>query len=80
MRVESLNVVHADIPDVGGSVGITAIDKRPIADRRHVTTDGVQGDHRSDMKNHGHTDHAVYAYAREDLAWWEAQQIGRAHV
>ena len=75
MRVESLNVVHGDIPDVGGSVGITAIDKRPVLGSRHVTTAGVEGDHRCDMKNHGHTDQAVYAYAREDYLWW-GDQLG----
>lgn len=73
MRVLSLNVVHADVPDVGGSVGVTAIDKRPVADRRGVTSAGVAGDHRCDVTHHGHTDHAVYAYAREDLDWWQVQ-------
>ena len=73
--VISLNVVHAEIPDEGGSVGITAIDKRSVSDRRVVTTDGVAGDKRSDMKHHGHTDQAVYAYASEDYAWW-SQQVG----
>mgnify|MGYP003344223443 CR=1 FL=1 len=76
MRVLSLNVVYADIPDVGGSVGITAIDKRPVEGPRHVTTDGIAGDHRCDMENHGHTDQAVYAYAREDYDRWSAQ-LGR---
>ena len=76
MRVETLSVVFAQIPDVGGSVGVTAIDKRSVDGPRHVTTDGVQGDFRSDMEHHGHTDHAVYAYAREDLDWWQ-DQLGR---
>ena len=73
MRVLSLNVVYADIPDVGGSVGITAIDKRPITGRRTVTPAGIEGDHRCDTKHHGQTDHAVYVYAREDLDWWQTQ-------
>lgn len=73
MRVISLNVVHADVSDVGGSVGVTAIDKRPVVDRRVATELGVDGDHRCDMKHHGHTDHAVYAYATEDYAWWSEQ-------
>lgn len=71
--VLSLSVVHADVPDEGGSVGITAIDKRPVSDRRRVTSDGVAGDHRCDMKHHGSTDQAVYAYAIEDYAWWSEQ-------
>lgn len=72
-KVISLNVVHAQIPDVGGSVGVTAIDKRPVNDPRTITTAGVAEDFRSDEKHHGHTDQAVYAYANEDYAWWEAE-------
>lgn len=75
-RIESLNVVHAEIPDVGGSVGVTAIDKRPVADRRRVTTAGVSGDHRADVEAHGSEDQAVYAYASEDYAWW-VRELGR---
>jgi MOSC domain-containing protein YiiM len=75
-RIDSLNVVHAEIPDVGGSVGVTAIDKRPVTDRRGVTPAGVAGDHRADMKDHGSEDQAVYAYASEDYAWW-CRQLGR---
>ena len=72
-KVLNLNVVFAEIDDPGGSVGRTAIDKRSVTDRRHVTSDGVAGDFRSDMKNHGSTDQAVYAYAREDYDWWETE-------
>ena len=72
-KVLSLNVVNAVIPDVGGSVGITAIDKRSVSDSRKVTTAGVAGDQRSDILNHGMPEQAVYAYAREDYEWWEAE-------
>ena len=75
-HVLSLNVLHAEVPDVGGSVGITAIDKRPVVDRRGVTSAGVAGDKRSDEKHHGHTDQAVYAYGLEDYEWW-SEQLGR---
>ena len=75
-HVLSLNVLHAEVPDVGGSVGITAIDKRPVSDRREVTTAGVAGDKRSDVKHHGHTDQAVYAYGIEDYEWW-SEHLGR---
>lgn len=75
-HVLSLNVLHAEVPDVGGSVGVTAIDKRPVFDRRQVTTAGVAGDKRSDIPNHGHTDQAVYAYGIEDYEWWSAE-LGR---
>lgn len=72
-KVLSLNVVHAVIPDVGGEVGVTSIDKRSVSDSREVTTAGVAGDQRSDIPAHGMPDHAVYAYAREDYEWWEAE-------
>ena len=72
-NVLSLNVVHAVIPDVGGSVGITSIDKRSVKDSRQVTTAGVAGDQRSDIPSHGMPEQAVYAYAREDYEWWEVE-------
>ncbi len=69
----SLNVVNAIIPDVGGGVGVTAIDKRAVIDTRGVTSAGIAGDQRSDIPNHGMPEQAVYAYAREDYEWWEAE-------
>ena len=72
-QVISLNVMHAIIPDVGGEVGVTAIDKRPVSDSREVTTAGVAGDKRADIPNHGMPEQAVYAYAIEDYQWWEAE-------
>ena len=72
-HVVSLNVMHAIIPDVGGEVGVTAIDKRPVSDSREVTTAGVAGDKRADIPNHGMPEQAVYAYAIEDYQWWEAE-------
>lgn len=72
-KVISLNVVHDVIPDVGGTVGITAIDKRPVTGHRQVTTAGISGDQRSDLKHHGSPTQAVYAYAKEDYAWWQKE-------
>ena len=37
---------------------------------------GLEGDQVGDTKHHGGPDQAVYAYAREDLDWWEAE-LGR---
>ena len=37
---------------------------------------GVAGDSIGDAQSHGGNDQAVYAYAREDLDWWEAE-LGR---
>ncbi len=66
-------MVHERIPDVGGSVGETAIDKRPVDTPKFVTENGVAGDHRADMVHHGSPNQAVYAYAKEDYDWWSAE-------
>ncbi len=34
---------------------------------------GLAGDHIGDWRHHGGDDQAVYAYAREDLDWWERE-------
>jgi MOSC domain-containing protein YiiM len=62
----------------------TGIDKRPVAGPVRVTAPGaaagavgLAGDRVHDVKHHGGTDQAVYAYAREDLDAWAAE-LGRA--
>ena len=54
----------------------TAIDKRPVTGRAAVRALGVDGDEQADLVNHGGIYQAVYAYAREDLDWWE-RELGR---
>lgn len=76
-RVLSVNVVHALIVDPVGSVGRTAIDKRPVDGPAEIHRLGVVGDTCLDHKNHGGPDQAVYAYAREDQQFWEGE-LGRA--
>ncbi|MFC4243788.1 MOSC domain-containing protein [Gryllotalpicola reticulitermitis] len=63
------------MPD-SGSVGVTAIDKQPVADSLEVKAYGVYGDVQADRKNHGGLFQAVYAYAQEDADWW-AGELGR---
>lgn len=75
-RLLSANVVHALVPDPRGSVGRTAIDKRPAAGPVEVQWLGLVGDTVLDRKSHGGRDQAVYAYAGEDLAAWAAE-LGR---
>lgn len=60
-----------------GSEGSTGIDKRPVAHRVRLFDNHVDGDTIVDRKHHGGPHKAVYAYAREDAVWWEAE-IGRA--
>ena len=69
-------VVHEVIPDPGGSMGITAIDKRPRDGVARLDANGVVGDRQMDRVHHGGVDKAVYAYAEEDRNWW-AEQLGR---
>lgn len=49
----------------------SAIDKRPKRGSVAVTPDGLLGDAQGDRTVHGGKDQAVYAYAREDLRYWE---------
>ena len=63
-------------PAMGGTLGWTAIDKRPSRARVRVVKLGLDGDEQADKVNHGGYEQAVYAYAREDLDWW-VEQLGR---
>jgi MOSC domain-containing protein YiiM len=66
------------------TVGVTAIDKRPVEGPVTVTAPGpkgtgavgLAGDRVHDVRNHGGGDQAVYAYAREDLDTW-GTELGR---
>lgn len=71
-------------PTAYSDVRVTGIDKRPVTDAvmvrepgpRGVGGSGVVGDPICDLRHHGGSDQAVYAYAREDLDFWEAE-LGR---
>ncbi|WP_104086518.1 MOSC domain-containing protein [Arthrobacter sp. GMC3] len=67
--------VHELHPDEG-TVGVTAIDKRPVDGPVHVRPLGLYGDLQADRKNHGGLDQAIYAYAQEDIDYWGAE-LGR---
>jgi MOSC domain-containing protein YiiM len=59
-----------------GTVGVTAIDKRPVDGRVRVGPYGVYADVQADRKHHGGLDKALYAYAQEDADHW-AGVLGR---
>ena len=59
-----------------GTIGVTAIDKRPVEKRVHVRPLGLRGDVQADRKHHGGPSKALYAFAEEDAAFW-AQELGR---
>lgn len=75
-RLAAVCVVNALIPDTGGSLDETAIDKRPTDGTVRVGSLGLAGDTQVDVAHHGGPDQAVYAYAREDAQWW-ADHLGR---
>jgi MOSC domain-containing protein YiiM len=62
-------------------IALTGIDKQPVDGPVAVTAPGpkgtgavgLAGDRVYDIKHHGGTDQAVYAYAREDLDFWQAE-------
>jgi MOSC domain-containing protein YiiM len=55
------------------SIGRTSIDKHPVHGGVPVGRLGLEGDQCSDTRHHGGLDQAVYAFAREDLDWWEGE-------
>ena len=80
MRLLSVNVgMPRDNP--WKPVALTGIDKRPVSGPVQVTAPGpkgtgavgLAGDRVYDVKHHGGSDQAVYAYAREDLDEWQAE-------
>ncbi|MEU2249666.1 MOSC domain-containing protein [Streptomyces sp. NPDC019224] len=83
MHTLSVNIGHPR-PNPWKGLGATGIDKRPVEGPVAVTAPGpkgtgavgLAGDRVYDVKHHGGTDQAVYAYAREDLDGWEAE-LGR---
>lgn len=69
----AVNVVAQLHPDPGGTMPMTAIDKRPVEGLVQVTSLGVAGDRQMDTKHHGGRDQALYAFAREDVVDWEIE-------
>jgi MOSC domain-containing protein YiiM len=59
-----------------GNLKRSAIDKQPQAGPIRVTTLGLVPDEQADQADHGGTEQAVYAYAREDLDRW-GTRLGR---
>ncbi len=74
-RLLAACIVHQLRRDAG-SVGVTAIDKRPVGGAVRVGRFGLRGDVQASRKHHGGLDKAVYAYAQEDAAFWEGE-LGR---
>jgi MOSC domain-containing protein YiiM len=73
--LRSVNVGRPKDKEWAG-LGYTSIDKRPVHGPVRAHWRGLVGDVVSDTKHHGGVDQAVYAFAREDLDFWE-RELGR---
>ena len=56
-----------------GRTIMTGIWKAPVEGRVMARGTQLEGDRQGDLRVHGGYDKAVYAYAREDYDWWEAE-------
>ena len=75
-RLLSVNVAEIrEIPWRGHMVR-TGIWKFPVEGRVPVRGVNVDGDEQADLRVHGGEFQALYAYAREDYAWW-SEELGR---
>ncbi len=73
----SVNVGRPRTVPRGKATVRTAIWKHPIEGPAAARGVNLEGDDQADRAVHGGPDKAIYAYAREDTAWWEAE-LGRA--
>ena len=73
-----LSVNLADVREIEwrGKQVRTGIWKLPAGGPVQATALGLEGDVQADRRVHGGVDMAIYAYAREDVEWWEGE-LGR---
>ncbi len=76
-RILSVNVGLPREFKYNGRPARSAIWKTPVAGRVAARGINLAGDEQADRRAHGGPDKAVYAYAVEDLRWWE-RELGRA--
>lgn len=69
--IRSVNVVSA-LRESPGTVGVTAIDKRPVTGPVPVRALGLYRDIQADRRHHGGEFQAVYGFAREEYVYWES--------
>jgi MOSC domain-containing protein YiiM len=73
VEVVSVNVAEVREIALARRTVRTGLFKRPVDWRVEVTPLGLVGDTQVDRRFHGGEDQAVYAYAQEDIAWWEGE-------
>ena len=72
-KVLSVNVGGVREFEYNGRPAKSAIWKSPVSGRIRVRGVNIDGDTQADREAHGGPDKAVYAYAIEDVKWWETQ-------
>ena len=75
-EVISVNVAEPRTLIRRGREAPTGLYKRPVEGPVVVGRLGLEGDLQADKRVHGGPDKAVYAYASEDVGWWE-EELGR---
>lgn len=75
--VLSVNVGRVREFDYNGRPAKSAIWKTAVSSRVAARGVNLEGDDQADRKAHGGPDKAVYAYAVEDVRWWE-EKLGRS--
>ncbi len=68
--------VVSELTFVGGRVGVSAINKKPVPGPVAVRELGLYGDVQADRMHHGGPEKAVYAYSQEAMGFWE-RELGR---
>jgi MOSC domain-containing protein YiiM len=76
-RVLSVSVGRPREFDYHGRSAKSAIWKAPVSGRVAARGVNLEGDDQADRQAHGGPDKALYAYAVEDVRWWE-ERLGRA--
>jgi MOSC domain-containing protein YiiM len=72
-RILSVNVGRPRLVQRSNGMAKTAIWKHPVEGPVAARGVNLEGDDQADRKFHGGPDKAIYAYASEDTAWWEAR-------
>lgn len=78
-KVVSVNVGLPREFEFNGRPARSAIWKTPVPGRIKAAGVNLAGDAQADRKAHGGPDKALYAYAVEDLRWWE-RELGQSLV
>ena len=76
-KVLSVNVGQVPAFEYKGRPAQSAIWKSPVEGRIAARGVNLDGDDQADRKVHGGPEKALYAYAVEDVRWWE-QELGRS--